>query len=115
VYARFLSGGAIFAPTLEHSLSVGGSRSRADINATVVDFYFVPKLARSDLFLTLDPSATFDWENDQQFLGLAVTLGARVGELFGGSVQVSVKPSAAIGADRPADWGVEVALKVIGF
>jgi hypothetical protein len=115
VYAWFLQGGDIFAPAIVHSLSVSGDSSRAKVNGTVLDFYYVPKLADPKTFVTVDPALSFDWENDTRFASLAVTIGRAIGPAFGGNSQVFIKPTVLAGGDRPGTWGVEVGYKVIGF
>lgn len=114
IYARFLSKG-IFAPALVHSVDVGGDRDRADVNATTIDLYYVPKLSNPRTFMTLDPALNFDWENDVRFASVAVTAGRVVGKAFGGAAQVYVKPSVMMGHERPGDWSLELGFKVLGF
>lgn len=115
VYTRFLRGGAIFAPALGHSVSVSGNSSRSDVNSTTLDFYYVPRLGNPRVFMTVDPAYTVDWENDNQFASLAVTLGYKVRNPSGGQSQVYIKPSASLGSERPNDWGLEVGVRVLGF
>lgn len=114
IYARFLPKG-IFAPALVHSVDMGGDRDRADVNATTVDLYYVPKLSNPRNFMTLDPALNFDWENDAEFASIAVTAGRVVGQAFGGVAQVYVKPSVMMGHERPGDWSLELGFKVLGF
>jgi hypothetical protein len=115
IYAKFLEGGAIFAPAIVQSNSLWGEDDRADVNSTTFDFYYVPKLKDPRNLITLDPSLNFDWENDKQFAGLAVTFGRVIGPAFGGNAILSVKPSVFAGGDRPGSWGIEVGYKIIGF
>lgn len=115
IYAKFLQSGSIFAPALVQSNSLWGDDARSKVNVTTFDFYYVPKLKDPRNLITYDPSLTFDWENDKQFAGLAITFGRVIGPQFGGNGIVFVKPSLFAGADRPGSWGVEVGYKVIGF
>jgi len=115
IYARFLKNKAIFAPAIVHSVSLGGDGSRADVSSTTFDFYYVPKLKDPRNLVTFDPSLNFDWENDKQFFGLAVTAGRVIGPAFGGNAIVFVKPSVFAGTDKPGPWGIEVGYKVLGF
>ena len=115
IYAKFLPGGHIFAPALVQTNSVSGQSSRADINSTTVDFYYVPKLADSRNLVTFDPAINFDWEADRQYLSLAVTAGRVLGPQLGGVGVVFIKPSLFAGSERPATWGIELGYKVIGF
>jgi hypothetical protein len=115
IYAKFLQGGAIFAPAWVQSNSISGDKARAKVNTTTFDFYYVPKLADPRNLVTFDPSLNFDWENDKRFAGLAVTMGRVMGPAFGGNGILFVKPSVFVGGDRPSSWGLEVGFKVLGF
>lgn len=115
IFANFLKNKAIFAPAVLHSISVSGDDARVDVNSTTLDFYYVPKLKDPRNLITFDPSLNFDWENDKQFFGLAVTAGRVLGPAFGGNAVLFVKPSIFAGGDRPSDWGIEVGYKVMGF
>ena len=115
IYAKFLPGGAIFAPAIVHSESLWGESGRAHVRLTTLDFYYVPKLGDPKTFVTFDPNVNFDWEGDKTYFGLAVTVGRSIGPAFGGNGQVYVKPSILAGDDRPGNWGLEIGFKVLGF
>jgi len=115
IYALFLKGGDIFGPSFSQSNSFGGDPTRPRINNLLVDLYYVPKLADRQHYLTIDPAVTFDWENRTQYGSLSITYGRVLGPLFGGSSQVYIKPSVYLGGHRTADWGIEVAFKLLGF
>jgi hypothetical protein len=115
IYAKFLKGGSIFAPAVVQSNSLWGEDDRADVNLTTFDFYYVPKLSDPRNLITYDPSLNFDWENNKEFAGLAVTFGRVLGPQFGGNGILFVKPSVFAGSDRPGDWGMEIGYKVIAF
>ncbi len=115
VWALFLQSGDIFAPAMVHSQSVAGRASRARVNTTTLDFYYVPKLADAKTFVTIDPALSFDWESGKRYPSLAVTVGRALGPALGGNAQVFVKPTAFAGGERPGNWGIEVGVKVIGF
>jgi hypothetical protein len=115
IYAFFLQGGHIFAPAIVQSISFAGSSNRADINQTVIDFYFVPKFKDSSFYMTLDPALTHDWENDKTFLTTALTMGYKLGPMLGGNGQVFVKPSVGLGAERASDWGLQIGFQLLNF
>jgi hypothetical protein len=115
IYARFLGNGAIFAPAVVHSTSIAGRDSRADVNSTTVDLYYVPRLENPGRFVTIDPAITHNWETGKTHGAFAVTFGQSIGKMLGGTGQVFVKPSILIGSDRPADWGLQVGFKVLNF
>lgn len=115
IYAKFLQSGGIFAPALVQTNSLWGDENRPDVNFTTVDFYYVPKLANPKNLITYDPALNFDWENDKEFLSLAITFGRVLGPQLGGNGILFVKPSLFAGSDRPGSWGMEVGYKVLGF
>jgi hypothetical protein len=115
IYARFLRDGAIFAPALVQSVSVAGRSSRADVNTTTIDFYYVPRLANPRLYMTYDPAVNYDWEQDDFYAALAVTLGLKLGQVLGGSGQVFIRPSTTFGDQRPVDWGIKAGFQLLNF
>jgi hypothetical protein len=116
IYARFLDGGAIFAPAVKQSNSFSGQSSRRTVNATTFDFYYVPRMADPRNLITVDPALSLDWENNSEFASLAVTAGRVIGPSFiGGNAIVFVKPTVFAGKERPGNWGIEVGYKIIGF
>jgi hypothetical protein len=114
-YAKFLQNGAIFAPAFVQQNNLSSSGSRAKINNTTLDFYYVPKLANPDYFVTYDPAIVSDWENSNEYLSLTVTLGRMLGKAFGGDSQIFIKPQILAGNERPVDWTIQVGYKVLGF
>lgn len=115
-YARFLPGGRIFAPTIQHAFTVGDRDAGRDkVSDTVVDFYYVPKLPNPRAYATIDPALSYDWESDTLSPSLAVTLGRVIDTGLPGTSSLFVKPSVGIGDDRAFDWGMEVGFKVVGF
>jgi hypothetical protein len=115
VYAMFQKNGAIFAPSLVHNISIAGKDTRSDVNSTTLDLYYVPRLKNRQLFMTIDPAFTYNWENDDNFASLSVTMGRKLGKMLGGAGQISVKPTIFIGADRGANWGMQMTFKVLNF
>jgi len=115
IYARFLKGGAILAPSLEYDYGVDRDPGRARVNQLTFDLYYVPRLKNRAWYMTLDPFANFDFANDRQSGGLTVTLGHVIGPAFGGRLQAYVKPGVFIGGDRSSNWGIETGIKLLGF
>lgn len=115
-YAKFLKGGSIIAPALVQTFGLGDEDpGRSKVNTTTFDFYYVPKLATDKIFITFDPALIYDWERDKGFASLTTTFGFPMGKAFGGDSQVFIKPQILAGANRPADWSLQVGYKVIGF
>jgi hypothetical protein len=116
IYAKFLQGGAILAPSLLHSETIGEpAAGRSRTSTTVFDLYFVPKLPNPKHFMTVDPAVTHNWVTDTTYGALAVTLGTSIETSLPGSSLIFIKPSIGIGHDRPFDWGVELGFKLVGF
>lgn len=115
IYAFFLKGGHIFAPSFSHAFTLGGDSRRADVSTTTMDFYFVPKLKNPKLYITVDPTLILDWERKTQPINLATTFGYRLGPMLGGNGQTYLKPSIGIGGDRLTDWGIEVGVQLLNF
>jgi len=115
-YAKFLKDGSIIAPALVQTIGLGDEDpGRSKVNTTTFDFYYVPKMPTDKIFITFDPALSYDWERDKGFASLASTFGFPMGKTFGGDSQIFIKPQILAGADRPADWSLQVGYKVIGF
>lgn len=115
-YAKFLRDGSIIAPALVQTIGLGDEDpGRSKINTTTFDFYYVPKLSTDKIFITFDPALIYDWEQDKGYASLTTTFGFPTGKAFGGDSQIFIKPQILAGANRPADWSLQVGYKVIGF
>ena len=115
-YAWFLENGSIFAPAWVQTFGLeGGNDQGVDVNVSTFDFYYVPKLSNPKYYATFDPAVIHDWESDDTFASLQVTLGMLTGRAFGGDSQVFVKPGVLFGGDAPADWSIQVGYKVLNF
>jgi hypothetical protein len=115
IYAKFLKNGSIIAPSLVHNVSLWGDKGRPSVNLTTFDLYFVPRLKNPRMYMTIDPAMNIDWENKKEYPALAVTLGYKLGNMFGGKGQVFIKPSTTFFSDRPVDWGVKAGFQVLNF
>lgn len=65
--------------------------------------------------MTFDPALSYDWETDEGFASLQVTLGMLTGEALGGDSQVFIKPGIYEGGNRPVDFSVQIGYKVLNF
>jgi hypothetical protein len=115
IYARFLKGGAILAPSLEYDYGVERDAGRSRVNQLTFDLYYVPHLKNRAWYMTLDPFVNLDFTADRQSGGLTVTLGRVIGPALGGRLQAYVKPGVFIGSDRSSNWGIETGIKLLGF
>jgi hypothetical protein len=115
IRAFFLRHG-ILAPSFLHNVGVSGQGDFPRVNLTTIDIYYVPKMANPRNLVTIDPNVSYNWENENFFPSLAVTVGRALGKSpIGGNQFVLVKPAVVFGGDRPNNWGVELTYKVIGF
>lgn len=115
IYARFLPGGSIFAPSLEYDYGIERDSGRARVNQLTLDLYYVPRLRDRNWYMTLDPFVNANFTSDEVSGGLSVTLGRVLGPALGGRLQAYVKPTVFVGSDRGANWGVEAGIKLLGF
>lgn len=115
IYARFLEGGAILAPSLEYDYGIERDAGRSRVNQATFDLYYVPHLKNPAWYMTIDPFVNANFTTDEVSGGLLVTLGHVIGPAFGGKLQAYVKPGIYLGTDRSANWGVEAGLKLLGF
>ena len=116
IYAIFLRNGAIFAPSLVQSVSIGApDPGRSDVNLTTIDLYYVPRLADPGAYMTVDPAILYDWETDRMSGALSVTYGTSVDLGIAGNESFFIKPSAGIGGNRGSDFGLEIGFKMVGF
>ncbi len=96
-YARFLPGGSLFAPTVQHAFSVGDvDPGRTKVNNTAFDLYYVPRLKDPRSYMTIDPAVLYHWERDKLGASLAVTLGRVIPTALPGTSSVFIKPSIGI-------------------
>src|SRR5262245_9521527 len=114
IYARFLRGGALFAPSIAQCSSIGEDANGNFINRMVVDLHYVPRFGDPRHFMTVDPALTFDWEHGRQYTDLGFTFGRVIGTWLGGSAQLYSTPSVSAGGDQPAGWGIEAGSQLIG-
>ncbi|WP_380057610.1 hypothetical protein ACFE33_04735 [Falsihalocynthiibacter sp. SS001] len=115
-HAWFLDNGSIFAPAWVQTFGLeGGNAQGVNVNTTTVDFYYVPKLKDPRYYMTFDPAIIHDWETDDTFGSLQVTLGMMTGKAFGGDGQFFIKPGLLFGGDRPAEWSLQAGYKVLNF
>jgi hypothetical protein len=112
----FVFGEMIFAPAYQHSVGVGGSSTRAEINRGILDFYMVKKFDHDRQWVVLDPTYILDYEGGKYSgMTLRATYGRELGEVDGISLSAYIKPGLGIGSDRPNDWSIEIGFTMIGF
>ena len=115
-YAWFFPNGLLFAPAYKHSFSFAGDDDRADIHKGSLDFYLVYKFDRMRQWVVLDPTYFLDYEQDRYSGGtFRATYGRLLGKAGDAVVSAYVRPGVGVGADRPYDWSLEVAVTLIGF
>lgn len=115
-YAMFLSRSVIFAPAYQHNISFAGEESRKDVNESVIDLYMVFTAGDKKSWLIVDPTLVIDWETEQNTpFSIEAEYGRNVGTLWGGALNVFMRPGMGIGQDRPYDWNIEVGFTVVGF
>lgn len=115
IYARFLKGGSILAPSLEYDYGIERDAGRSRVHQATLDLYYVPRLKNRAYYMTVDPFVNANFTSDEVSGGLLVTLGRVIGPALGGTLQAYVKPGVYVGSNRGANWGVEAGFKLLGF
>jgi hypothetical protein len=115
-YAMFLSPTMIFAPAYQHNVSFAGDEDRNNINESVIDLYMVFTAQDKKSWFIIDPTIVIDWENERNTpVTLEAEYGRNIGTLFGGALNVYIRPGIGIGQDRPYEWNIEFGFTVVGF
>lgn len=104
----------LFAPSYEHLVSVGGSSKFSDISTGLLSLKYVIYL--QDSWVVVDPILVTDYEDSGHSSAIVgVTFGRTLGKMNGGTGQIYIKPSVAMGGYRAYDYGVEIGFKIVGF
>jgi hypothetical protein len=97
-YAMFLSPTIIFAPAYQHNISFAGDGERKDVNESVIDLYMVFTAQDKRSSWIVDPTFVIDWEADENTpVTHEVEYGRNIGTLFGGVLNMYVRPGVGIG------------------
>jgi hypothetical protein len=98
---------SLFAPGYQYVFDVSGNT----VSRSQIDLYFVWILAGGRNWLLFDPQIILDHENAREF----VTVDAEWGFMIVPQSGISgyVRPGMGVGAERPFDWNLEFALKLI--
>jgi hypothetical protein len=110
VFATFfnkLGRGSIFAPGYQYVFDIAG----ADVSRSQIDLYFVWMLAQGKNWLLFDPQFILDHKNDINFMTIDTEWGFMIVPKSG--ISGYVRPGVGVGPDRPFDWNLEFALKLI--
>ncbi len=115
-YVLFLSREVIVAPAVIHNMSFGDDRGRARVNRTDLDFYTVYRPTGQNWWLTSDVTISRDWEAKTTPMSWRVALGTNVAKLpGGGAVNLSIRPGAGFGPNKPFRWSLEAGISIVGF
>lgn len=101
--------GSILAPAYQWTFDVGGEDSRADINRSAFDLFFVLVASNKKRWGQINATAVIDHENDKEF----GTIKVNAGQLMFGPISSFIKPGIGIGSDRPYEWNVEFGFKFV--
>lgn len=122
-YVRFFrggflawKGGGLFAPGLQYKFSVDEDDGRDDTDQVLIDLNLLVMAKDKQSWFFTDPQIVFDNENDTEFALLDFEFGwmmSKWTDLRGHSFYV--RPMLGVGADRPADYSVEIGYKVVGW
>jgi hypothetical protein len=124
-YARFFrkshlpiySGGGLFAPGLQYKFSVEEDDGRADVNQILIDLNYLAMAKDGQSWFFTDPQIVIDRETKKEFAILDFEFGWMMTKWFPEMTGQSfyIRPSVSVGKDRPSDFSIEVAYKIIGW
>ena len=122
-YVRFFrggflawKGGGLFAPGLQYKFSVDEDDGRDDTDQVLIDLNLLVMAKDKQSWFFTDPQIVFDNENDTEFALLDFEFGwmmSKWTDLRGHSFYV--RPMLGVGADRPADYALELGYKIVGW
>jgi hypothetical protein len=98
---------SIFAPGYQYVFDVSG----ADVSRSQIDLYFVWILAQGKNWFLLDPQIILDHKNSKEFMTVDAEWGFMIVPKSG--ISGYVRPGVGFGEDRPFDYNLEFALKLI--
>lgn len=124
-YARFFgssplpiySGGGFFAPGLQYKFSVEEDDGRDDVEQILIDLNYIAMTKDRQAWFFTDPQIVIDLETDKEFAIVDFEFGWMMTNWFEDLKGHSfyVRPTVSVGRDRPADYGVEIGYKLVGF
>ena len=112
-YVKFLPRG-LFAPGIQYKFSVDEDDGRADTDQVLIDLNLLIMAKDKQSWFFTDPQIVIDNENDIEFAIVDLEFGAMMSkwtDLKGHSAYI--RPSFAVGTDRPVDGSVEVGYKIV--
>jgi hypothetical protein len=123
-FGRFFRGGfgpwqkgGLFAPGLQYKFSIDEDTGRDKTEQIILDINFLLQSEDGQSWLFAEPQIVFDRETDAEFAMMDIEFGWMMTkwwpDLTGQSFYL--RPTFTIGADRPTDYGIEVAYKWVGW
>ena len=110
-------GGGLFAPGFQYRFSVNEDKGRSEVEAIAIDINYLAMSENKTRYLFVNPQILLDQENDQDYAIFDIEFGWMMAKWFPDLKGHSfyVRPSFTVGADRPADYAIELGYKIVGW
>ena len=110
-------GGGLFAPGFQYKFSIDEEEGRSDTEQFLIDLNFLMMGTSKMFWFFTDPQIVFDLETEEEFAIVDLEFGVMMAKWFNDLKGHSayIRPSFAVGADRPTDYSVEVGYKIVGW
>jgi hypothetical protein len=113
-YFNPIGPGSIFVPGYQHKFSVSEEDGRSKVHQGLIDMFLVKTWGGNQYWGYVDPQILLDYENDKEFMLLEFQGGMMMDKYFGTKGHsVYLMPSFGVGTDRPYDFSLEVAYKIV--
>ena len=104
----------LIAPAYQHKFSVYEESGANRVHQGFIDVFALKTSSDKKKWVLINPTAIFDYENDIQFVTVDFEVGMMLDDVFGTKGHSAyLRPSVAIGNDRPYDYSVECGYKII--
>ena len=102
--------GSIFLPLYQHKISVDEDSGRDRVHQGVLDLFLVKTFAGAKYWGFIDPQVILDYENSTEFVLMELQAGTMLRKK---GQSVYAMPSVGLGNDRPYDFSLELAWKIV--
>ncbi len=106
--------GSIFVPGYQHIFSIDEDDDRSDVHQGLIDLFIVKTFSNNQYWGYVDPQIVLDYENNEEYMLLEIQAGMMTDKYFGTKGHsVYMMPSFGVGEDRPYDFSMEIAYKIV--
>jgi len=106
--------GTLIAPAYQHKFSIAEDDGRDEVHQGLIDIFFLWISPAKQYWALFDPQIILDYEEDKEFMIVDLEVGTMLDKYLGTKGHsVYLRPSIAIGDDRPTEGSIEVGYKII--